>query len=175
LRSRAADEPPRGLSSAQPGAVDIGRQPVVARSEQTAAVHCARIDLQCARLLFDGGFTFSNFIADAFTIFMFILWFWLLIVVSGDLFRRHDVSGFAKVLWVIAFVLFSYIGVFAYLLTQGRGMAERNKAQANEAREELRHIVGFSAADEIVKLDKLKAAGSITEQEYGRLRIKLVQ
>jgi hypothetical protein len=126
-------------------------------------------------VLFNGGFTFGNFIADAFTIFMFILWFWLLIVVSGDLFRRHDVSGFAKVLWVIAFVLFSYLGVFAYLLTQGRGMAERNRAQANEAREELRHIVGFSAADEIVKLDKLKAAGSITEQEYGRLRAKLVQ
>jgi cbb3-type cytochrome oxidase subunit 3 len=126
-------------------------------------------------MLFDGGFTFGNFIADAFTIFMFILWFWLLIVVSGDLFRRHDVSGFAKVLWVIAFVLFSYLGVFAYLLTQGRGMAERNRAQASEAREELRHIVGFSAADEIVKLDKLKMAGSITEQEYGRLRAKLVQ
>jgi cbb3-type cytochrome oxidase subunit 3 len=125
-------------------------------------------------MLFDGGFTFGNFIADAFTIFMFILWFWLLIVVSGDLFRRHDVSGFAKVLWVIAFVLFSYLGVFAYLLTQGRGMAERNRAQASEAREELRHIVGFSAADEIVKLDKLKIAGSITEQEYGRLRAKLV-
>ena len=71
-------------------------------------------------MLFQGGFTFTNFIADAFTIFMFILWFWLLIVVSGDLFRRHDVSGFAKVLWVIAFILFSYIGVFAYLLTQGR-------------------------------------------------------
>jgi cbb3-type cytochrome oxidase subunit 3 len=94
---------------------------------------------------FEGGFTFSNFVADAFTIFMFILWFWLLIVVSGDLFRQHDVSGFAKVLWVIAFILFSYLGVFAYLLTQGRGMAERNRAQASEAREELRHIVGFSA------------------------------
>ena len=53
-------------------------------------------------------------------------------------------------------------------------MAERNRAQASEAREELRHIVGFSAADEIVKLDKLKSAGSITEQEYGRLRAKLV-
>src|SRR5580704_731381 len=116
-------------------------------------------------MLFDGGFTFGNFIADAFTIFMFILWFWLLIVVSG----------FAKVLWVIAFVLFSYLGVFAYLLTQGRGMAERNRAQASEGREELRHIVGFSTADEIVKLDKLKSAGSITEQEYGRLRAKLVQ
>ena len=52
---------------------------------------------------------------------MFILWFWLLIVVSGDLFRRHDVSGFAKVLWVIAFILFSYLGVFAYPSHRGTG------------------------------------------------------
>jgi cbb3-type cytochrome oxidase subunit 3 len=126
-------------------------------------------------MLFSGGFTFSNFVADAFTIFMFILWFWLLIVAARDLFRRHDVSGFAKVLWVIAFILFSYIGVFAYFLTQGRGMAERNQARANEERDELRRVVGFSVADEITKLDRLKAAGSLTEQEYGRLRAKLVQ
>ena len=126
-------------------------------------------------MLFSGGFTYGNFFADILTIFLFILWFWLLIVASGDLFRRHDISGFAKVLWVIAFILFSYLGVFAYFLTQGHGMAERNKAQATEAREELRHIVGFSVADELGKLDKLKAAGSITEQEYGRLRAKLVQ
>ena len=126
-------------------------------------------------MLFSGGFTYGNFFADVFTIFMFILWFWLLIVATGDLFRRHDVSGFAKVLWVIAFILFSYLGVFAYFLTQGRGMAERNQARAREDREELRRIVGFSAADEITKLDNLKASGSITEQEYGRLRAKLVQ
>ena len=125
-------------------------------------------------MLFEGGFTLSNFIADAFTIFMFILWFWLLIVAAGDLFRRHDLSGFAKVLWVIAFILFSYLGVFAYFLTQGRGMAERNRAQAAEAREELRHIVGFSVADEIGKLDALKAKGSISDAEYAKLRAKLV-
>jgi cbb3-type cytochrome oxidase subunit 3 len=126
-------------------------------------------------MLFSGGFTYGNFFADVFTIFMFILWFWLLIVATGDLFRRHDVSGFAKVLWVIAFILFSYLGVFAYFLTQGRGMAERNRARASEERDELRRIVGFSAADEITKLDNLKASGSITDQEYGRLRAKLVQ
>ena len=125
-------------------------------------------------MLFEGGFTFTNFITDAFAIFMFVLWFWLLITVSGDLFRRHDVSGLAKVLWVIAFILFSYIGVFAYVLTQGRGMAERNQARAKEARDELRQIVGFSAADEIAKLDRLKSAGSISAQEYSQLRAKLV-
>ena len=65
--------------------------------------------------------------------------------------------------------------MFAYLLTQGRGMAERNKAQANEAREELRHIVGFSAADEIEKLERLKQNGAISDQEYARLRERVMQ
>jgi hypothetical protein len=126
-------------------------------------------------VLFDGGFTFSNFLADMLSVFMFVLWFWLLITVSGDLFRRHDVSGFYKVLWVIVLVVLPYIGIFAYLLTQGRGMAERNEARMKHAREELRHVVGFSAADEIEKLDRLKTAGSITPDEYGRLRARLVQ
>ncbi|HET9664509.1 MAG TPA: hypothetical protein VFP00_09795 [Burkholderiales bacterium] len=50
-------------------------------------------------MFFDGGFTFSNFLVDVFVIFMFILWFWLLITVFGDLFRRGDVSGFGKLIW----------------------------------------------------------------------------
>ena len=88
--------------------------------------------------------------------------------------RRHDISGWAKVLWVIAVILFSYIGIFAYILTQGRGMAERNQARAQQARDELHQIAGFSPADEIQKLDRLKSSGSISEQEYTRLRARLV-
>jgi hypothetical protein len=126
-------------------------------------------------MLFDGGFTFRNFLIDAFAIFMFVLWFWLFITVASDLFRRRDLSGLAKVLWVIALVFFSYIGIFAYILTQGRGMAGRNQARAQEARAELRQIVGFSAADEIEKLDRLKSAGTISDQEHARLRAKLVE
>jgi hypothetical protein len=106
---------------------------------------------------------------------MFILWFWLLITVSGDLFRRHDVSGLGKVGWVILLIILPYIGIFAYLLTQGRGMAERDHARAKQARDELRQVVGFSAADEIEKLDRLKAAGTISADEYSRLRARLVQ
>jgi uncharacterized membrane protein len=60
------------------------------------------------------------------------------------------------------------------LLTQGGGMAERNQAQATKAREEIRNIVGFSAADEISKLDELKAKGSITDAEYQKLRARLI-
>ena len=125
-------------------------------------------------MLFDGGFTFTNFVADAFTVFMFILWLWLLITITSDLFRRPDVSGFIKVLWVILLIVLPYIGIFAYLLTQGRGMAERDQARAQHAREELRHLVGFSAADEIEKLDRLKSSGSISEKEYAALRTRLV-
>jgi Phospholipase_D-nuclease N-terminal len=120
------------------------------------------------------GFTYRNFLMDALAIFVFIVWFWLLITVASDLFRRHDISGWVKALWVIALVVAPYIGVFAYLIFQGRGMAERNSQQAQEAREELRRVVGFSAADEIEKLDRLKKAGSISDTEFARLRAKLV-
>ncbi len=126
-------------------------------------------------MLFEGGFTFSNFIADVFAVLLFVMWFWLLINVTGDLFRRHDVSGWGKVLWVIALIIFPYIGIFAYLLTQGRGMAERNQERVKQAQDQIRHAGGFSVADEIEKLGKLKSAGSISEQEYARLRTRLVE
>jgi hypothetical protein len=126
-------------------------------------------------MLFDGGFSFSNFLVDVLTIFAFIVWFWLLIVVFGDLFRRTDIGGWAKALWVIAVIFTSYIGILVYLITQGRGMTRRNNEQAQASRDELRRVVGFSVADELDKLIKLKSAGSISEQEFTMLRAKLVQ
>jgi len=126
-------------------------------------------------MLFSAESTFANFLADAFAVFAFILWFWLFITAASDLFRRQDVSGFGKVLWIILLIVLPYIGIFAYILTQGGGMAERNRAQARQAKDELRQIVGFSAADELVKLEKLKAEKSISDQEYARLRARILQ
>jgi hypothetical protein len=126
-------------------------------------------------MLFQGEFSFINFVTDVFAVFMFVLWFWLLITVASDLFRRHDVSGLGKTLWVILLIVLPYIGVFAYLLTQGRSMAERNNARAQQARDELRQVVGFSAADEIEKLERLKQSGVISDQEYARLRARALQ
>jgi len=125
-------------------------------------------------MLFDGGYTYSNFLMNVLGIFAFVVWFWLLVVIYGDLFRRHDISGWGKAFWVIGLVVFSYLGILAYLITQGRGMAERNAQQAQQAREELRRVVGFSVADEITKLDQLKKSGAITDAEFQRLRAKLV-
>jgi hypothetical protein len=124
---------------------------------------------------FQEGFTYRNFLMDVLAIFAFIVWFWLLITVAADLFRRHDISGWFKAIWVIAWIVFPYIGVLAYLIFQGRGMAERNVLQAQQARDEFRRVVGFSAADEIDKLDRLKKAGSISDTEFARLRARLVQ
>jgi len=125
-------------------------------------------------MLFDGGYTYSNFLMNVLGIFAFVVWFWLLVVIYGDLFRRHDISGWGKAFWVIGLVVFSYLGILAYLITQGRGMAERNAQQAQQAREELRRVVGFSVADEITKLDQLKKSGAITDAEFQLLRAKLV-
>jgi hypothetical protein len=126
-------------------------------------------------MLFSGESTFANFLADAFAVFIFILWFWLFITTASDLFRRRDISGFGKVLWVILFIVLPYIGIFAYLLTQGGGMAERNRVQARQARDELRQVVGFSAADELAKIDRLHSQNAISKEEYARLRARILQ
>ena len=89
-------------------------------------------------LFLNEGFSFRNFLVDAFAIFIFVVWFWLLITVYMDLFRRHDISGWAKAIWVIGLVVFPYLGVLAYLITQSRGMAERNDQQVQQATGPLR-------------------------------------
>jgi Phospholipase_D-nuclease N-terminal len=126
-------------------------------------------------MLTAGNFSFGNFLLDVFSIFIFVLWFWLLITVIGDLFRRHDISGFGKAIWVIVLILVPYLAVLVYLISQSRGMAERNAQRAQQARDELRHVIGFSAADEIEKLERLKNAGTISTEEYTRLRARVVQ
>jgi hypothetical protein len=121
-----------------------------------------------------GGVTIGTFLWDALLIFFFVVWFWILIRVLMDLFRRKDMSGIAKVIWVIFLVVLPYIGIFAYLLTQGWTMGERDAEQADLAREQLRSVVGFSVADELAKLEKLKVDGVVSDAEYQKLRAKLI-
>ena len=126
-------------------------------------------------MLFRGGFTFSNFLVDVFSIFMFVVWFWLLITIFSDLFRRQDMSGLAKLIWVIVLIVFPYLGIFAYLITQSRGWAERQSQRMQQAREDMRHLVGYSVADELEKLERLKNSGTLSSEEFTRLRARAVQ
>ncbi len=104
-----------------------------------------------------------------------MLWFWLLITVFGDLFRRHDVSGWAKAVWVIVLILFPYFGDI-HLPDHSRPRDGRAANQRLEqARDELRHVVGLSVADELEKLERLKNSSTISNEEYSRLRARAVQ
>jgi hypothetical protein len=111
--------------------------------------------------------------------FMFFIWIWLLIVVFADIFRSHDLSGWAKALWVIFVVILPYLGVFVYLIARGRKMsehaAETARAQDAAARQYIQSTVnasGTSAADELAKLADLKAKGVIDDAEFERLKAK---
>ena len=115
-----------------------------------------------------------SFLLGVLVIFLILMWFWLLITVIGDLFRRDDIGGFAKVVWIIFLVFAPYIGVFAYLLTQSSGIATRSRQGADNSRNEMRSFIGFSGADELVKLDQLKASGSISADEHAGLRARAI-
>lgn len=115
-----------------------------------------------------------NLLVSVAIIFLFVMWFWLLITVIGDIFRRSDSSGFAKILWILFLLLVPLLGVFAYILTQSRGMAERQAQQVARARADLREFVGVSPADELEKLAKLKATNQISDDEYQKLRARVI-
>lgn len=107
-------------------------------------------------------------------VFLFVVWFWLLITIFADVFRRHDIGGGMKTFWVIFVILFSFLGILVYLLTQHEGMAERNVQQMKQEQQQLRQMVGVTPADELIKLDQLKASGSITEEEYQTMKAKAI-
>jgi high-affinity K+ transport system ATPase subunit B len=125
-------------------------------------------------VLANADFSVGEFLLWLLWIFLFVIWFWILITIFADLFRRHDISGWAKAAWIIFIVVFIWLGVLVYLISQGHGMAERNVEQAKAQQEQLRQIVGTSSADELMKLDQLKASGSITDDEYQKMRAKVI-
>src|SRR6478752_5492419 len=110
--------------------------------------------------------------------FLFFIWIWLLIVVFGDIFRSHDLSGWGKALWTIFVIIVPYLGVFVYLIARGHKMSEHAAAAAQQNEAALRAQVqaaaasGTSPADELAKLADLKASGVIDEAEFERLKAK---
>ena len=109
--------------------------------------------------------------------FCWIIWFWLLITVFADVFRRHDIGGGAKTLWIIFVIVLPFLGVFIYLISQNEGMTQRNieKAQAQQAHMDqyVKSVAGSGgAAGEIERAKGLLDSGAITQAEFDSLKQK---
>jgi hypothetical protein len=108
-------------------------------------------------------------------IFAFVIWFWLLITVFADVFRRHDTSGFAKAMWIIFVIILPFLGVLIYLIVEHQGMADRNVKQAQAQQQQfdqyVKSVAGGSA-DEIAKAKQLLDSGAITQAEFDALKAK---
>lgn len=110
--------------------------------------------------------------------FLLVIWFWLLIVIFGDLFRDHETSGGAKALWVLFVVFLPFLGILVYLIVRGHGMALRSQKQAEEMQNafdaQVRRAAGSqgSAADQIAQAKSLLDSGAITQAEFDSLKAK---
>lgn len=109
--------------------------------------------------------------------FAFVVWLWLLFSVFADLFRRHDASGWVKVLWMIFIVVLPFLGVFVYVIFQHAGMTERTLERQQAAKSEFdTYIRSVSEkgdggpASEIAKAKQLQQDGTITQQEFEEIK-----
>jgi cbb3-type cytochrome oxidase subunit 3 len=110
--------------------------------------------------------------------FLFFIWIWLLIVVFSDIFRSHDMGGFAKAIWVIAIIILPYLGVLIYLIARGHKMAEHAQqaaaAQDAAAKQYIQQAAGTtkSTAEEIAHLNDLKNQGVLSDAEFEAAKAK---
>jgi len=110
--------------------------------------------------------------------FLWVVWIWLLILVFIDIVRSHDLSGWAKALWVLFVVIIPFVGVLVYLIARGGEMHERAARQAQLQDQQFRDYVqqsaGTNSADQLAKLADLRDRGVITAQEFDREKAKIL-
>ena len=120
-------------------------------------------------------YPFLDVLWTMFIFFLFIIWIWILITVFADVFRRKDIGGGTKTLWIIFVILLPYLGVFIYLIANHDGMADRNVQQAQRQQEAtdayIKSVAGGTAA-EIEKAKGLLDSGAITQTEFDSIKAK---
>ncbi len=113
--------------------------------------------------------------------FGFFVWIWLLIVVFGDIFRSHDMGGFAKALWVLFVILIPLIGVLIYLIARGGKMHQRAERDVEEQQQDFDNYVknvantGGTSADQLATLAQLRDQGVITDEEFQDQKAKALR
>jgi len=111
-------------------------------------------------------------------IFLWVIWIWILIWILIDIFRSHDLSGWAKALWFLFVLFIPLVGVLVYLIVRGGKMQERAVQQAQQEDKQFRSYVqdaaGTSTADQLSKLADLRDRGVITAEEFDREKAKIL-
>jgi ABC-type multidrug transport system fused ATPase/permease subunit len=114
-----------------------------------------------------------------FVFFLWVIWIWILITIFIDIFRSHDLSGWAKALWFLFVLFIPLVGVLVYLIVRGSKMHERAAQQAQRQDEQFRTYVqdaagSQSSADQLTKLADLRDRGVITAEEFDREKAKIL-
>ena len=126
-------------------------------------------------MLADSTWTFGDVMWAMLIFFCWILFFWLLFTVFGDLFSRHDVSGWTKAAWSIFVIFLPFLGIFVYLIVNSHGMADRRLKHAQAAQAQMddyvKSVAGGSA-EQIAKAKELLDSGAISQAEYDQLKAK---
>ena len=126
-------------------------------------------------MLLASSYPFLDVLWTMFIFFLWIIWFWLLFTVFVDVFRRHDIGGGKKALWLIFVIILPFLGVFIYIIVENDGMTQRNldraKAQQAQFDSYVRETAGGSAA-EIADAKKLLDEGTITQAEFDAIKQK---
>ena len=122
-------------------------------------------------------YPFLDILGSMAIFFLWVLWFWLLFTVFADIFRRHDIGGGTKALWVIFVIILPFVGVLIYLIAESKGMADRQAQLQQQARtqtDEYIKTVAESAdpAGQIAQAKQLLDSGAINQQEFDALKQK---
>jgi putative oligomerization/nucleic acid binding protein/phospholipase D-like protein len=122
-------------------------------------------------------YTFGQVMWSMFVFFAWILFFWLLFIVFGDLFRRNDIGGWGKAGWTVFVIVLPFIGILVYFITQGKAMGERRVSEAQQARAEMdtyvRSVAGSGdPAGQIAQAKELLDSGAISQAEFDQLKAK---
>jgi len=129
-------------------------------------------------LVMAADYPFMDVLWSMIIFFFWVIWIWIVITVLIDIFRRHDIGGFSKALWVIFVVILPWLGVLVYLIAQHDGMRERSIKQAQAQRREFDDYVrdtataGGGSAAEIAQAKELLDSGAITQEEFDALKAK---
>jgi len=124
-------------------------------------------------------FGVGQFLWDLVWFFLLVLWLVLLFRVFGDIFRSHDMGGFAKALWVIFVILMPFLGVLVYLIARGSKMAEHAQAAAQAQQTAAQQYIQqaaapLSSADELKRLAGLRDKGVLSEEEFQTAKAKVL-